>query len=188
MRPNRLLLTCAACAITATATANAQTPAFSPGWYIVEECAQFAVVQESALDAAGAMDAVLEDTLPEGMPDAPPELTIAAGEVVFAFERTRDAFLVLEWFGRMSAVKPEGCLTRAPAGGRPGYLQADVQLFDGQLRAGSALWVVAIDAATGGATVQVTGGRRQNIPNASITLLANLYSDLTRQAIYQPVR
>lgn len=154
---------------------------FSPGWYIVEPCAQFSVIQASAFDVAGAAEAAAADT-------APAEVTIYAGEAVFAFERTRDAILVLEWFGRMSAVKPDGCLTRAPAGGRPGYLQTDVQLFDGQLRQGSALWIVGIDAGTGVATVQVTGGRRQNIPNATVTLIANLYGDLTRQAIYHPVR
>lgn len=153
-------------------------PAFSPGWYIVQPSAEFSVLMLSGPEIAG------DST---GGAVAFEQARIQPGEVVLAFEYSRGVYLVLESFGRMSAIRGQSPLVRAPATGRPGMVVEDVQLLDGILSRGSTLWITSIDAGAGTATVQLDGGRTQSIPNKSISVLMNAYSTALGTAVYKKV-
>jgi hypothetical protein len=152
---------------------------FAPGWYIVEPAAEFAVIQLASSEVLGdSASAVL----------AYEQAAINRGEVVLAFEQAAGTFLVFEWFGRLSAVRGNGALTRAPDGGRPAILKEEVQFLDRVLAAGSTLWVVAIDAAARTATVVLDGGRRETIPSTSVSVIMNEFRPTLGALSFRPVQ
>jgi hypothetical protein len=104
---------------------------------------------------------------------------------VLAFERGREVTLVYEWFGRLSSVRGQGALIKAPAKGRPGLLIKEVQLLDGILGEGSAFWVEAIDPGSQRATIRLDGGRTVQVPSESIAVLMNAFTDALREAAYR---
>ena len=157
---------------------SSAAPAFSPGWYIVQPTAEFSVLMLSGPEIAG------DST---GGAAAFAQARIQPGEVVLAFEHSRGVYLVLESFGRMSAIRGQNPLVMAPSTGRPGMVVEDVQLLDGVLSVGSTLWINSIDAGAGTATVQLDGGRTQKIPNKSISVLMNAYSTALGTAVYKKV-
>jgi hypothetical protein len=158
--------TCVLLAPLGISTAHAQQAAtpFAPGWHIVEPGAEFAVIQLAVSELSG-------DSAGDLL--AYQQAAINRGEVVLAFEQAGGTYLVFEWFGRLSAVRGTGALTRAPDGGRPAILNEEVQFLDRVLSAGSTLWVVAIDAGARTATVVLDGGRREAIPSTSISVIMN---------------
>jgi len=160
-----------------TAQASSSVAGFAPGWYIVEPTATFVVLQLSVTDLQAQLS---PDTIAA-------RASIRAGEVVLAFEFTQDNYLIFESFGRISAVHGRASLTRAPAGGRPGYLTEEVQMMNGILAAGSTLWVLSMDPATATATVQLAGGRVQTIPSKNIALLSNAYGEALGRSAFRAV-
>ena len=153
--------------------AAAQTTGFQPGWYIVEECAEYFVMQPSTSDA-------------EAGPEA--ELLIAPGEVVLAFEGSRGTVYAFESHGRMSALRPARCLTAAPVQGRPAYVSEElVTMSDIKIMAGSTVWMLRYNTANRTAVVRLAGGKELEVPSESITLLSNAYSDWMRTATFAPV-
>ena len=156
-----------------------QAPAsFTPGWYIVEPSAEFAVIQLASSELLGDSTADLM---------AYQQAAINRGEVVLAFEQAGGTFLVFEWFGRLSAVRGSGALTGAPDGGRPAILKEEVQFLDRVLTAGSTLWVVAIDAGARTATVVLDEGRRETIPSTSISVIMNEFRPTLGLLSFRPV-
>ena len=154
------------------------TDAFTPGWYIVQPTAEFVVLTLAALD-------LQRDST--GGRAALARARIKTGEAILAFEQTSHGYLCFEYFGRMSAVRGPEALKKAPPTGRPGVLQEDVQLMDRVLGSGSSFWVLSIDAATGTATIQLDGGRREKVPNKSISVLANAFDQYLANAAFKPV-
>jgi hypothetical protein len=167
----KTLLTLAFACLAPTSIA-AQTTGFTPGWYIVEECAEFVVMQRSANDAEAEQH----------------EMFIAPGEVVLAFEGTREAVYVFESFGRMSAVRPARCLTRVPATGRPAYISQEiVTMEDVKIPTGSTVWMLRYNTANRTAVVRLAGGMELEVPSESITVLTNSYAETLRNAFFQQV-
>ena len=162
-----------------TLVGQAQPPgAFTPGWYIVQPAAEFAVLQLSAQELTG-------DSTADIM--AHQQAAINRGEVVLAFETSGGTYLVFEWFGRLSAVRGGGALIKAPEGGRPGVLSEEVQFLDRVLSAGSSVWVVAIDAGARTASVVLDGGRRETVPSTSVAVVMNAYGQTLRDLSFRPV-
>ena len=151
---------------------------FTPGWYIVQPAAEFAVLQLSAQELTGDSTADLM---------AHQQAAINRGEVVLAFEMSGGTYLVFEWFGRLSAVRGGGGLIKAPEGGRPGVLSEEVQFLDRVLSAGSSVWVVAIDAGARTATVVLDGGRRETVPSTSVAVVMNAFGQTLRELSFRPV-
>ena len=151
---------------------------FVPGWYIVQQGAEYTPVILAASD-------IQADSTHGQL--AAQMVTLRPGEAVFAIENSRGTYLVYEWFGRMSAVRGDSALRRAPAGGRPAYVTKDVQMMDGTLHQGSAVWVKSIDAGSGKATVQLEGGRTEVVPNESVEVLMNAFSETLRAASWRTV-
>jgi hypothetical protein len=167
---SKVLLLVAVLACLPSALAG-QTTGFTPGWYIVEECAEFSVLSPSATDVQT-----------EG------EMFIAPGEVVLAFEGGRGSVLVFESFGRMSAMRPANCLTPAPLTGRPASVtQEIVTMADVSIPAGSTVWMLRYNVPNRTAVVRLAGGVELEVPSESIGLLSNNYAEAVRNAYFQRV-
>jgi hypothetical protein len=150
----------------------AQAPGFSPGWYIVEECAQFFVMQRATMDPS----------------DNSANLFIAPGEVVLAFEGARGNVYVFESFGRMSAMRPAECLTHAPSVGRPArVLNEIVTMEDIKVVAGATVWMLRYNTTNRTAVIRLNGGRELEVPSESVTVLFNAFDETMRNANFQPV-
>ena len=52
---------------------------------------------------------------------------------------------------------------------------------------GSAVWVTAIDAGAGTATVVLDGDRRETLPSRAVSVLMNAYSPVLPQLMFRPV-
>ena len=151
---------------------------FTAGWYIVQPTAEFAILQLAGSEVTG--DSIIDASTYA-------QVGIARGEVVLALEHTSGTYLVLEWFGRLSAVRGAGALIRAPVSGRPAFLTEDVQFLDRIVTTGSAVWVTAIDAGAGTATVVLDGDRRETLPSRAVSVLMNAYSPVLPQLMFRPV-
>jgi hypothetical protein len=169
----RNLLLLAVLGVLAPTTIAAQSTGFSPGWYIVEDCAEFFVMQRATID-------------PEQ--PSPGQLFISPGEVVLAFEGARGNVYVFESFGRMSAVRPSQCLTRAPTVGRPARVVNEiVTMEDLKIVAGSTVWMLRYNTANRTAVVMLGGRREFEIPSESVTVLFNAFEETMRSATFQQV-
>ena len=152
--------------------------AFAAGWYIVQPQAEFAVVQLAGSEVTG--DSLIDASTYD-------QVGIARGEVVLALEQAGGTYLVLEWFGRLSAVRGTDALIKAPPSGRPAFLTEDVQFLDRIVTTGSTVWVTAIDAGAGTATVLLDGSRSESVPSHAISVLMNAYSPVLPQLTFRPV-
>jgi hypothetical protein len=169
----RKFLLAASASVLFSVGASAQTTGFSPGWYIVEDCAEFFVMQASAGDLEAGGEA---------------EMFIAPGEVVLAFEGARGNIFVFESFGRMSAMRPAQCLTRVPAVGRPARVVNEiVSMDDTKIVAGATVWMLRYNTAGRTAVVRLASGRELEIPSESVTTLFNSFDEVMRGATFQAV-
>lgn len=169
----RNLLLLAVFGVLAPTAVAAQSTGFSPGWYIVEDCAEFFVMQRSSIDPEN----------PSGG-----QMFISPGEVVLAFEGARGNVYVFESFGRMSAMRPAQCLTRAPAVGRPARVVSEiVTMEDVKIVEGSTVWMLRYNTANRTAVVRLAGGRELEIPSESVTVLFNAFDEVMRSAHFEQV-
>lgn len=150
-------------------------PVFRPGWHIVQECAEFLVIQPSGSDVqAQGAEAV--------------EMYIAPGEIVLAFERTAAGVTyAFESHGRLSALRPARCLTPAPAPGRPAYISQQTEADGVTIASGSTVWLRRHNTRNGRAVVLLAGGREVELPTNLVRILPDTYAEEVRNGTFKTV-
>ncbi len=170
---------------------KAQT--FTAGWYIIKENAQYAVILPSGQDVRTeqALTEVAYDEQGYPIYNEPPTIEMSSGEVVFAFEQTKEFYFAYDPQGRMVAFKGTGSLEKVPAiaNAGVGFLLENVELLSGEtLKMGGFYWIVAQDVAKGTITIQTDGGKKHELPKNSIVLYSTNLRKHIKENFFQTAK
>ncbi|MEI6767255.1 MAG: hypothetical protein WCM76_16615 [Bacteroidota bacterium] len=162
---------------------NAQTGAFTPGWYIIQSSAAYSVIMP------GYSDLITDDNGIISEPDLA-NLPMAGGEIVLAFDFNKDKYFCFDPLGRMVVFSGAASLTKAPdaPGCGVGLMNETITLIGGEeLGAGAYYWIIGQDIAKSTVTIMVQGGQKFEIPQAKITLLTAELRKYMKTEVYKPV-
>jgi hypothetical protein len=170
---------------------KAQT--FSAGWYIIKENAQYSVILPSGQDVRTeqALTEIVYDEQGYPIYTTPPSIEMATGEVVFAFEQTKEFYFAYDPQGRMLAFKGTGSLEKVPAVANAGvgFLLENVELLSGEtLKTGGFYWIVGQDIAKGTVSIQTDGGKKHELPKNSIVLYSTNLRKHIKENFFETAR
>jgi hypothetical protein len=143
---------------------SAQT--FIPGYYILNNTAEYSVVIPSGLDYYSDEEGNIHQFDID-------ELSMNWGEVVIAFENSKGKYFCFDPNGRLLVVQGENCLTKAPIlpGSSVGVMIETLTLIDGTvLSRGSYYWIVGQNLTNSSIKIMLAEGVNIDIPVSSINL------------------
>ncbi len=169
-------------AVIGTTIAFSQT--FTPGYYIVNSTAKFAVI------TPGGEDFDLDEAKNCYNYPTADELMTDAGEVVIAYEVSGGKVLAFDPSGRQMVFENINCLTKAPtpAGAGICMLTESIQLLDGSaIESGDYYWAIGQDVAKSTIQIQVADGKTFDIPQSKMILLGALLKKELKDVAFKAV-
>lgn len=158
---------------------------FTPGYYIIEQEAKYAVLAPSGGDYNLDMSTGCY-TYP-----SLENLYMAAGEVVVAFEYSGGKVYCFDSNGRKLVFESLSTLTKAPQmpGAGIGVMIETIPLIDGSsLSEGAYYWVVGQDLSKSTIKIQINNRITHEIPELKIQLIGVYIKNLAKVATMRPVQ
>lgn len=157
---------------------------FTPGYYIVNSTAKFAVI------TPGGEDFVLDEN--KGCYNYPSaeDLMTDGGEVVIAYEVSGGKVLAFDPSGRQMVFENINSLTKAPtpAGAGICMLFESIQLLDGSaLESSDYYWAIGQDVAKSTIQIQVADGKTFDVPQAKVILLGAILKKELKDVSFKAV-
>jgi hypothetical protein len=160
---------------------NAQD--FAPGYYIINSSAEYAVAIPSGIDYYTDENGCAQQYEIES-------LRMNEGEVVIAYELSKNKYYCFDPNGRMVVFQGANCLTKAPnnEGSGVGKMEATISLIDGSsLEEGSYYWIIGQNTANSTFKIQVANGKTYDVPEDKITLYVVLIKNIMKNQFYKSV-
>lgn len=139
---------------------------FTPGYYIINSSATYAVINPSSSDFYENENGCLE------MYD---QLLMKSGEVVMTYEFHKGRYYCYDPNGRIVMFQGANCLTKAPnvPGAGIGHMLSTIQLIDGSsLSEGAYYWVIGQNISNSTIKIQVADAQTYDVPQEKIMLLS----------------
>ncbi len=156
---------------------------FVPGYYIINSNAEYAVAIQSGLDH------YTDENGCNHQFDIQ-DLKMNEGEVVLAYEFSKNKYYCFDPNGRMVVFQGPNCLTKAPIseGSGVGKMEETIALIDGSnLEEGSYYWIIGQNTANSTVKIQVDNGKTYDIPTNKITLYGVLIKNIMKNQYYKSV-
>jgi hypothetical protein len=154
---------------------------FTPGYYIINSSATYAVINPSSSDFYENENGCLE------MYEL---LQMKSGEVVMAYELNKGRYYCYDPNGRIIMFQGANCLTKAPIvpGAGIGHMLATIQLIDGSsLSEGAYYWIIGQNISNSTIKIQVADGQTYDVPQEKIMLLSAEIRNYTKDFEFSPV-
>ncbi|MFM6935211.1 MAG: hypothetical protein ACKOXP_07185 [Flavobacteriales bacterium] len=162
---------------------NINAQSFTPGYYIINNSAEYSIAKPSGddnyTDEGGNLFQYNVD-----------ELQMNSGEIVIAFEFSKGKYYCFDPNGRMVVIQGANCLTPAPLtqGAGVGYMLETISLIDGtELTEGSYIWIMGQNVANSTIKVQIADGVTLDIPQDKIMLYGAYIKNIMKEQFYKKV-
>ena len=155
------------------------TQDFIPGFYIINSTAEYSVGIPSGLD-------FYYDEY--GLIQKHESLLMNAGEVVLAYDFSKEKYYCFDPNGRLVVFQGINCLTKVSSGLGIGKLNETIELVQGgNLLAGSFYWIEEQNIANSTIKIRVADGKTFDIPQGNVTLWSKHIKDVMKDQYYQKV-
>lgn len=154
---------------------------FTPGYYIINSSASYAVINPSSSDFYENENGCLEIY---------ELLQMKSGEVVMAYEFHKGRYYCYDPNGRIVMFQGFNCLTKAPIvqGAGIGHMLSTIQLIDGgSLSEGAYYWIIGQNISNSTIKIQVADGQTYDVPQEKIMLLSAEIRNFTKDFEFFPV-
>jgi hypothetical protein len=156
---------------------------FSPGYYIINSTAEYAVALPSGQDAYYNDEGCLQQFELE-------ELQMNSNEIVIAYEFSKGKYYCFDPNGRLLVIQGANCLTKAPMlpGAGVGQIKETIMMIDGsELYKGSYVWIIGQNLANSSIKIQLSEGQTLDIPESKIELYGAIIKAVMKDQLYRTV-